>query len=516
MINLIAYGGDSQHFPDHSLDGCIAAYVNGSNSLLISVFFTTDNVCVVSPSDDLSEISNINVLISESSWLDITDVDIGDKFSPGNDKPWKQVREPYERVPERGRLKAPLINLSKLLHHLPVGMNIIFDLHEDQRLDEHVKNIIEEVNKSDINSAEILLPNLDSLSRIIKVFPNINCIVFGLTNKENKKLSVLLEDDRLELAKSIFTSLDSVDVNVNKSRIYALCNSIDDLEVAIEDDRISGSVTSSVLEAFDLIYGRRNIFTELFSGNSLDSNNWISGISSGFEMPTRMLWKKESDERLAKDTRKNFDTKLTVNNGLVFDIKEGDQYASAGVISKFPVRNDFFCELDWKYQNPTRATMMLLGITNTDVFRSHQPEYDNEGGVENPRWRDEHQIFDTHGNPPFVSMEHEENDGTRIICNRVDTGFYRWFNNFYNPNVGDGRTTEGSFRLMRRNSYYCSYYKDEHNPNWVGVGYVENESMNNSVYMRLGAKHYPKSGVKYPLPSNYVVFNNLKIYKRTK
>ena len=55
----------------------------------------------------------------------------------------------------------------------------------------------------------------------------------------------------------------------------------------------------------------------------------------------------------------------------------------------------------------------------------------------------------------------------------------------------------------------------ENNDDWIGVGTLENASLNNRVYLRLAAKHYPKGGAPVPLRSLNVSYNNL-IVRRTR
>src|SRR5262249_54707333 len=151
-----------------------------------------------------------------------------------------------------------------------------------------------------------------------------------------------------------------------------------------------------------------------------------------------------NQRRLVADLRESFDTKLYVKHGIRIDIAEGWQYASAGVISRFPLRGDFAVEVDWTFSNPQRATQMALGLRNSDIFVTHRAPFEN-GEVKKTdksnwvdMWEIEHQVFDTHGSPPFVMIEHEEKDGNRLCINRVHSGFFRWYNNFYYPNIGDG------------------------------------------------------------------------------
>jgi hypothetical protein len=336
-------------------------------------------------------------------------------------------------------------------------------------------------------------------------------ILVGFAAAPGESPSAVLDDPNVAGVDLVFCDADVVDGPIPGVRVIA--------RFALGEDIPAygpwfAAETSDVLLAADTLRGCRLYFADDFSGSQLDGSTWMSGISGGFETPTRTLFDAETRRRLVGDSRAIFDTRLRQQDGLVIDIRPGYQYASAGIVSRFPIGGDAWVEVDWEFGNPERATMMLLGFVNTDAFSSHRPPYGPEGEVVEPRWDREHQLFDTHGNPPFVSIEREENDGIRIMCNRSDSNLYRWYNNFYQPNVGNGLATRGSMRLQRRGRYFCAYYKDEANLRWTGVGALENVSINERAYVRMGAKHYPKENAPDPLPANLAVFRHLRIFRR--
>lgn len=510
MRAIVAAGGDSNHFPSHNLDCCLAAWVAGADWLHVRAHLTRDGVPVLFETDDLSAATNVSWRIGEHDWAELASVDTGHAFQRGADLPWRRVREPFERDSDSPRQRSFLTRLDALLRHLPepCGLAISVDKAGDADV---VAAVARAVAGSDLRHVAFLTRTPGSLPVLRGAAPD--WVELGYEIGAGVKLSEAVGHANFDLAKHVFCDGEGVDVVPRGVRIVARVESARDGSdlpqgVALE--------VRSALAAGDELYGRREVFAEDFRGNALDRSVWMSGISGGFETPARFLHNPETGERLAGDSREEFDTRLRVDNGLVFDIRQGKQYASAAVVTRFPFGGDFWVEVDWTYDNPQRATMMLLGFLNTDAFVSHRPEYGSDGEVIHPRWSDEHQIFDTHGNPPFVSMEHEENDGTRIICNRVDSGLYRWYNNFYQPNIGNGTAKTGRFRLMRRGHYYAAYYQDPANPDWVGVGALENGSMNDRLYVRMGAKHYPKRGAPDPLPANLVRFWGFRAYKRSR
>lgn len=510
---LIADGGDSAHYPTHCLDGCLSAWVAGANWIKLEVQISRDGVPVLFPTDVLDELTDRQGLISEHTFRELRGIDTGYAFNPGTDFPWKRVREPYERNTNHPRLRSTLSSLSYLLQRIPesCGLMLVVDLSIDELFKRALQEVRSEIRKSDIERIVILIRDKSRLPIVIDEIDTDNRIKVGYELAEGELLSELDDGGILDGLSVLVCSKGQSDRKL-PSILIAVHDAL--VQEMVPSSSSMAYITDSALEAMDVLGGRRICYEEKFEGQSLNSDDWVEGISGGFETPTRYLRNPNDMRFLAEDHREIFDTKIIIDDSLVFDIDEGYQYASAGVVSRFPIRNDFWIEVDWEYANPNRATMMLLGLINTDVFASHRADVNKNGQIIRPSWNDEHQIFDTHGNPPFVSMEHEENDGTRIICNRVDSGFYRWYNNFYQPNVGNGNATEGRFRIMRRGQFFAAYYTDPANEQWVGVGALENTSMNDSLYVRMGAKHYPKRGSTDPLPANRCTFRNFKVFKR--
>ncbi len=505
-MNIISFGGESKHYPSHMLTGTLAAFVVGSDYTYLNIHNTKDNQIVASEFDDLSFMSDKNGMIKNVDWEYLKGVDFGHTFNPNQDFPYRKVRIPYERTPDgiRYRSRAPICSFENLLKKNSPDAKFILNIDPiiDSRLESDLIDLIETHDQSSyiiLTSAKEKIKNLEQVSSSkiegIGIHLNTENNLTDLSEFINKSLYVFGE------VKQMNSSFENFKIAIN----------FDDNEALTTN--CWGGFTRSVLE-YKLNQNDAKIyFGEEFKGNTIRHDYWLSGISCGFELPSRLLADAEKGTRLAEDTRASFDAKLYVKDGLHIDIEEGDQYASAGVVAKFPVRGEFSVEVSFSYSNPERATMMAIGFRNTSVFPTHAGRFDDNGNVNNPRWNTEHPVFDTHGSPPFVLIEHEENDGNRMTNNKEGSGFYKWYNNFYHPNVGNGSINDLRFKLVRKGKFFCSYYKDNDNPNWVGVGAVENESLNDEVYLCLGAKHYPKRGAPNPLPKNHVIFKDVKIFK---
>jgi hypothetical protein len=509
-MNIISNGGERGNFPSHILPGVMAAYVQGADYIKLKIQSCKDNQIVAFENDDLEESTDGKGMIQDFTWAEIRTLDAGFKFKKGADLPWKKIREPYEFDVDRKNARATIPSLENILKQMPADSKYILEIcFDNDQLSPKLKVLNSLLSNHDQKNF-ILLFNKES-----EIIESRNIFKGNLTVD---KIGLVISSTETN-----FTSKPDILYFKNTPPQYPPGDYIIETEsVVIKDEKAWGICHSSLLQLNESSYNRI-YFEEKFSGKSLNREFWYSGISSGFEQHARYLFDAANQRRLVTDSRKEFDTRLFVDDGLIIDIKEGYQYASAGVISRIPLKGNFAIEVDWTFLNPQRATQMAVGFRNSDIFSTHQAPFNKNGEVVKTKdsdwvdmWEVEHQFFDTHGGPPFVMIEHEEKDGNRLCSNRVNSGFFRWYNNFYFPNVGDGSANEGTFRLQRHGKLFSAYYKDKHNQDWVGISAVENESMNESLYLTLGAKHYPKREAPGILPSNHVTYKNVKIYKPNK
>ena len=112
--------------------------------------------------------------------------------------------------------------------------------------------------------------------------------------------------------------------------------------------------------------------------------------------------------------------------------------------------------------------------------------------------------FDVHGAPPYASSERDENDGFRIGWNN-GPALTRWVDNepqssnlynCYGRDVGYAKADNprGQLRLTRCGQIFNAYYTDRAHDGWVLCGSVPVPALADSLFLRLGAKHWPKGG----------------------
>jgi hypothetical protein len=188
-------------------------------------------------------------------------------------------------------------------------------------------------------------------------------------------------------------------------------------------------------------------------------------------------------------------------------------YSGGGVGVLRGLRGDFAAEVTYTADTVAQATTLEMAVVNIDpgAHRADPPA----------SFRDKDSFYDPHGAPPFVGVEHDEDDGYRINWNFGT----QYDNNQYGPPVGDGRSPRGArLRLERRGAYFAAYYRDPHSKDgsplaprdWVCVGVVRNESMNSTVFLRCAGKRWRQEKAddpsQYePIVANHFVFTDLRI-----
>jgi hypothetical protein len=187
-------------------------------------------------------------------------------------------------------------------------------------------------------------------------------------------------------------------------------------------------------------------------------------------------------------------------------------YAGGGVGLKRPLQGDFVAEVEYSLSAPlAQAITLEMAAIRVDPGE-HQPPWAADGS--RAPIGDLDSFFDPHGAPPYVGVEHDENDGYRINWN-LGT---QYENNRYGRPVGDGATpTEGRLRLERRGAHFAAYYRNEVDaPDWVCVGGLQNDHLRGRVYLRCVAKRWlqrqPDGPDGYaPIAANEIVFRNLHV-----
>ena len=183
------------------------------------------------------------------------------------------------------------------------------------------------------------------------------------------------------------------------------------------------------------------------------------------------------------------------------------------------IEGDFSAEVDVQSETAQQATTVEMAVLNADPGAHRPPWIKDTAGKLAPNppasFRDKHTFYDPHGAPPYVGVEHDEDDGWRINWN-LGTDYD---SNQYGRAVGDGKLLSGRMRLDRRGAYFAAYYRatGKSSPDdWVCLGVVRNESLNSKVYLRLAGKRWRQEdpnnpSVFMPVIPNHFTFKNFTI-----
>lgn len=226
---------------------------------------------------------------------------------------------------------------------------------------------------------------------------------------------------------------------------------------------VAGLLVRGVAEMHGVAHPRGLVVRDDFAGQRIDRDLWTVGHS-----------------------RNNHDTTIRVDDGIRIEI-EGDEYSGAAAFSNFSINGDFDARMGFEVANPEQGTTFELAAVHVDAG-----------------YRPTNLTFDVHGAPPYASSERDENDGFRIGWNN-GPALTRWVDNepqssnlynCYGRDVGYAKADNprGQLRLTRCGQIFNAYYTDRAHDGWVLCGSVPVPALADSLFLRLGAKHWPKGG----------------------
>jgi hypothetical protein len=192
-------------------------------------------------------------------------------------------------------------------------------------------------------------------------------------------------------------------------------------------------------------------------------------------------------------------------------------YAGGGVGFAPGIDGDFAAEVDVESAVACQATTVEMAAVNVDPAAHRTPWLPDGAPNLTTSFRDKHTFFDPHGAPPYVGVEHDEDDGFRINWN-LGTDYD---SNQYGKAVGDGTQLRARLRLERRGAYFSAWQRrpDQRGArDWVCVGAVRNDSMNPRVYLRCAGKRWrqedPARPTEWmPVVANHFAFRDLSIVR---
>lgn len=510
---IFAFGGESHYSPENTMVAYWAALGSGADGIEVPVQLTKDKKLVCSRYPTLSKTCGDKRAVSNLTIADVRSLDAGLKFrsseldelnqptgTVGADTPWDGKSQRSVFHPE---LKDVLLELSRRTNFL-IRIDCGKSSKASQR--ELAKLLVEELSKFGLLNAAIIGGSKSDLEQVRE---NSKKAVLALVvdTKETiaasvKKAKSLKASYAIVLAEKVLTAKGrprkGVSQAFGKSLKAIVCS--ETMSPALTPSMIescqgiawvSGFLCPAVRDCADSLKGSSIIFEEHFQGKEIDERYWRVGYS-----------------------KPNKDTKIWQDDGLHIKIRQGGEYSGAAALTAFSIRGDFDAQLDFVVTNPMQGTTFELAAIEVD------PGYHHPKNTDLSR-RNTNLTFDVHGAPPYASSERDENDGFRIGWNNgpAVTQFVKHQSqssniyNKYSRDVGDGspENNEGKLRLVRCGSVFNAYYTDGNNSYWVLAGTANVPTLCDEVFLRIGAKHWPKRG-KTP-PKNSFQFNNFKIFQ---
>lgn len=531
-MRIAAHRGARRHAPENSLPALISGYTGGADVLEINLQLTQDGHLVISHDGTTDRLTGDPGVIANMQLPDLMKLDFSKTYQPPN----SPIFHYYTST-----RRLAIQTFPRVLEQLPEDIELLIELKHDSSLttgrrEEFVNKVLDAIATYDLTS-RVVLYSLDqkNLTMIRLSAPHVRIAAFDYTLLPDQQLHLMktlkadglvtrLEDVFAEgtltaFGKALEEAITAGGLKVGailypgresgtftqaewirlKDYTFIWSLSTDSMlevlfcrrQIALVDEPFSGTTLNR--ENFALGYAKANGFAEVTQNNGIHIN--IAPYPPFPSPPTDPL-----EVRLG-----NIETKLT------YTAKDWPYYSGGGVGYVPGIRGDFAAEVDYQVETVAQATTLEMAVVNVDPG-SHQAK-------KPVSFREKDSFYDPHGAPPYVGVEHDENDGMRINWNLG----YEYDNNQYGKPVGDGATPRaGRLRLERRGEYFSAYYRNSVDAlDWVCCGTTRNHSLNPVVFLRCVGKRWRQEDEANPsrfLPviPNKFEFRNLSIMRFVK
>jgi glycerophosphoryl diester phosphodiesterase len=551
-MKIAAHRGNQLHAPENSVLSMISAYTSGASVLEFDVQLTKDNELVISHDGAInrltgetgSDIFIKDLTLNELRW---GNHDFSETFNPNKVNGFK-----YFHTKKRCQIER----LQDLMDQLPADIEKLIELKHDSSPTEEMRKTFVTLFAAVIIERglqhKVVVYSKDKLSlRLLKgQIPNIRTAVFDWELSTANQLQLLID----EKADGLVTDLNSVLDNETTLTGFGK-----DLQKVYTDNNLSvgailypfrkpGVVTEkevTTLRSFNFVWSvsTDSMIGTYTNGKSTAFSAWLYPQYDWLPLSSFAGIKVDRDWFAFGYAKSNKYCFISQQDGVHIELKKYDGflprpedpdpvanrlnklelrvmyaeknwpfYSGGGVGVIKPIEGDFIATVDYEMINPmSQAQTLEMAVTNVDpaAHRDKPPV----------SFRDIDAFYDPHGCPPYVGVEHDENDGYRINWNLGSD----YDNNQYGSPVGDGNTPRaGTLRLERRGNYFSAYYKNSVDaPYWICVGGVKNATLNDRIFLRCVAKRWLQEKVDdpsayYDVEANTFSFKNLQITKPIK
>ena len=490
-----ADGGLSHCAPRDTLVAYWGALGAAADGLIMGAQLTTDGVVICSATDSLEATTGSGTRVSELTAAEVRKLDAGATFqsmvldydnkqtsSSGEDKPW------VRNNPQDSLYHPTLEEVLRLLGRR-TRLLITLGSAGEAASKETIDATLAVLNRFALASRTVIAGNAETLGHVGThaekcLMPNPDSSSEDAANEANKSGAsiVMVSADRAMGFQSGPAQLLVTPTAGHRAP------SPEEYTALSESPGVAGYAVSAVIELHELMYSRGLIATDDFGGTQINTDLWVLGRS-----------------------RPNDEASIEVNDGLHIKI-EGTEYSGAAAFTAFSIHGGFDARMSFEVANPNQGTTFELAALHIDA------------GYQQPNL-----TFDVHGAPPYASSERDEDDGFRIGWNNGPALTFfvvedptkpqksvpqssNLYNN-YGRDVGYAKqdSPKGYLRLTRNGYVYNAYYRDKFNQAWVLSGSAAVPALAEAVFLRLGAKHWPKKGKT--APNNQFKFSEFELFQ---
>ena len=486
----------SPHAPETAKYGLLGAYVAGADALRVPVRLTADGKLAVLEDDDVSRLTGTQGSVAKMTWKELRALNFGAKFATAGGNAFTYP--------------STVDTFPMLLDTLPPDLTIVADLKVPD------KQLAHEV------AAAAQRRGIDA-----------NLVILPATNEQRDEAKKVSSKIRADFT---IVNLDQLKTSTQPNVIVAAGDtrlSPDDITL-MQSKNVWGVITNSGLDAVHLLRPGWQWIDEKWSQQAanhddVDANTWHLGYA---KYNPEKFCHVYPDDGIHVDI-KPYDKPITyvpsgdpikdaleeVTERTWEALKNWPFYSGGGAGFAPGIRGDFSAEVDIESIKAQQATTVEMAATNVDPAPHRKPWIQDANGnwIANPplSFRDKHTFFDPHGGPPYVGVEHDEDDGWRINWNLgID-----YDSNQYGKSVGDGKQLKGRMRLDRRGTFFAAFYRPDgldRVSDWICVGAVRNESLNEVVYLRLAGKRWRQEDPANPskwmdVIPNHFTFRNFTL-----
>lgn len=537
-MKIAAHRGNRSHVPENTFRSHVSAYTAGADILILDAQLTKDGEVVVVGDPDLAALTGQPGTVIDHTYLELRAMDFGHGFVLAG-------RTPYDYTAGSKR-PMRVSRLLSLLDALPRDAVKLIELKHASTLatgrrEEFVRKVLDAVRRcGPIDNCIVFSKDPENLRLVRALQPRLRAVAL-----ESELLPAQQLDLALELgADGLMTELSNVATEDGEltpfGQTVRSCHAQGQLPMGAllypKSYRFTASLldalskypfvyslaTASMLEVEGFVRAGWKFVEEPWAGKKVRREYWSLGYAKANEYchvypdngihvvikPYPSRAPRPSEDELERKVRR-------LEEQMWYAEKSWPFYSGGGVGLLLGIAGDFVAEVDYTVENTAQATTLEMAALNVDPGAHREPWKDEAMTVPNlpESFRDKDSFFDPHGAPPYVGVEHDENDGFRINWNLGS----EYDNNQYGPPVGDGVAKAGRLRLERRGPYFSAYYRNDVDaPDWVCAGATRNDSMNSVVYLRCVGKRWRQEKESdpsqfEPIIPNHFTFKNLVV-----